>query len=912
MKENCIDCLLRTDTEVTSEELFAMTRYVPYRVVKSIGEAACCFFDKKIEKLFGVVIYLDIKGFTSIVDGYMKTGRDIADLQSTLSDYYSVIIETVREFGGSVFQFAGDSILICFDKLPNESDEDNLRRALAAMILALDLSDNYNVVSEQIVGFTLHPKIGIGYGEFFQITLGTTERYMTPVLAGTAVIQAVKMEEMCEKQEIVVSFPVWNLACNIGLEKYFAEQEGFFHLTDIPEDFAHAVERPEYTAPEDLFSNPRFYNRVYSFINPIILNQIKNNVQGFSGDYRDVTCCMVRFDGVFEKAISESSIAEGYASLNKVYEIVQDISTRFGGYCGKPDLSDKGIVFPVFFGMPVAIENKERMAILFANELINEEKIDSNKISVNVGISTGVAYAGEFGANMRKDFTIVGNAINFAARLMMNASNHGRFAVFIDSATRRKTQKMCNTESRPAIMLKGFAEKQVVFQFMSVKKQIEKADYKTALLGRMRERIALLSLYEQCSEKHVVLAPIMGDVGLGKSYLVEQFLADVTNGRDDIIVLHGAAYPYEEETPFFMWREIVKQIISIDDAMKGEDLLQHVAAVFAEIVPDNKNWISYFLLMLGFNFVENQFTKGLDDAAKQKHFYAIVYALIVHYAKQHPLIIVLEDIECSDAISLHMLEYICMQQDRASVFIIPVSRESKKIRQLFARNNVSVMQLGRIDNNFASQLARELLNFETPDKSLIEKITTMANGNPLFINIIVESLIDSGAIEKTAGGHNRLVKEMPQLKIPYTIQNFVLARLSALPFEAQVICKNASVIGFTFSLSMLSALIPETLTQEVVEHSLELLVEQGLIMYINMRKTLFGFKEALIRDVIYRTIIEATKKSLNRTMMEYLEEKYKDDIVSVADKLLYYATEAKEEEAIEKYSKLVVEMHGDA
>ncbi|MBP3710821.1 MAG: AAA family ATPase [Treponema sp.] len=912
MKENCIDCLLRTDTDVTNEELFAMTRYVPYRVVKDMGMSTCCFFEKRIEKLFGIIVYLDIKGFTKIVDGYMKTGRDVADLQSTLSDYYSVVIESVREFGGSVFQFAGDSILICFDRLKNESDENNFRRAFAAMIRVLDLSDNYNVVSEQIVGFSLHPKIGMGQGEFFQVTLGTTNRYMTPVLAGTAVIQAVKMEEMCEKQEIVVSFPVWNLACNIGLEKNFAEQEGFFHLTDIPEDFVNSVERPEYIDPEELFSNPRFYNRVYSFISPIILNQIKNNVEGFSGDYRNVTCCMVRFDGVFTKPISESSIAEGYTRLNKVYEVMQDISVRFGGYCGKPDLSDKGIVFPVFFGMPAVIENKERMAVLFANALIEEEKASGGNLSVSIGISTGVAYAGEFGANMRKDFTIVGNAINFAARLMMNASNHGQFAILIDEATRRKTEKMCAAESRPGIMLKGFAAKQTVYQFIALKKQTEKAYHRTALLGRERERAVLMALYKKCRAGGICFAPIIGELGVGKSYLVEQFVVDATRQYNDVVTLYGTAYPYENETPFFLWRNIIKHIAGITDKMQGEQLLIHVVNIFARELSTDKNWVSYFLSLLGYKFVENPVTAKLDIATKQQHLFSIVHTLLAHYARQSPLIIILEDIHWSDTMSLHMLEYLFAHETTEPIFVIPFSRESGSIKQFFALNNIKVMHLARLDDNAVASLAETLLHFKTPDKELINKIVAMANGNPFFTETIVDSLIDSKTVVKNDEGFYEPIKEINELKVPYTIQNVVLAQLNTLPFEAQIICKNASVIGRTFSVSVLSVLLPESITQEVFDMSIDGLVEQGLIICDNAKKTLFSFKEMLIRDVIYRTIIESTKRSLNRMLVEHFETIHKDNIAAVADKLLYYATEAKEKEAIEKYSKLAAELHSGA
>src|SRR5574344_242302 len=110
MDHNCKKCLLRSDQVVSTERIQLLTQYIPYKLVRFIGETKCCIYDHKIEELEGSVIYFDIIGFTHIIVDYIEANRDIAELSNTFSDFYSVIIETIREFGGSVFQFAGDSI----------------------------------------------------------------------------------------------------------------------------------------------------------------------------------------------------------------------------------------------------------------------------------------------------------------------------------------------------------------------------------------------------------------------------------------------------------------------------------------------------------------------------------------------------------------------------------------------------------------------------------------------------------------------------------------------------------------------------------------------------------------------------------------------------------------------------------
>ena len=104
----------------------------------------------------------------------------------------------------------------------------------------------------------------------------------------------------------------------------------------------------------------------------------------------------------------------------------------------------------------------------------------------------------------------------------------------------------------------------------------------------------------------------------------------------------------------------------------------------------------------------------------------------------------------------------------------------------------------------------------------------------------------------------------------------------------------------------------ETISSEVLDRSLTELEESGFIICDNAKRTLFTFKDVMVRDVLYRTIIESTRKSLNIAMINYLEEKYKDNIRSAVDKLLYYAEQAKDTDAIAKYTNLAAESQCNA
>ena len=137
MNDDCVQCLLRNDQIIKPDEIPLMTQYIPYRIVRSIGELPCCFFERKLEQLSGVVVYFDLVGFTPIVANHVSKGKNVGVLSDVFRTYYSIVIECIRVMGGSVFQFAGDSILVCFEQLFGESEYANWNRALTAMNLAL-------------------------------------------------------------------------------------------------------------------------------------------------------------------------------------------------------------------------------------------------------------------------------------------------------------------------------------------------------------------------------------------------------------------------------------------------------------------------------------------------------------------------------------------------------------------------------------------------------------------------------------------------------------------------------------------------------------------------------------------------------------------------------------------------------
>jgi len=634
-------------------------------------------------------------------------------------------------------------------------------------------------------------------------------------------------------------------------------------------------------------------NTIY---NPIIRQQIKNSFLGFAGEYKNITCIMVKFDGPFAVQIGEEKIENSLPALNTIYTLMQNKAYRYGGYCTKPDISDKGVVFPVFFGTPSALEHKERNAVLCAEEILAAAEKYPEITSVHTGIGTGMVYSGEFGGIIRKDYTIIGNSVNFASRLMVHAAATGTYSILMDEETKRCTTLMCDVETVSGITCKGYDGEQTAYLVKKIKETSEKNHQSTQLVGRSRELQLLNERFIQSAAGRMNILSVTGDAGMGKTYLVEQFLSTAKEHISDAAFFCGTCYQYEETTVFFCWRTIVKKLICMPESLPSDEAESFVRNLFASYFPDEAEWAELFLTMLGYDFPENAGTAGMDTSIKQNHFFTIVERLFTLAALKRPLVIILEDLQWCDRVSLSMLEYLITGSGEKRIFIIAVSRESPVITDFFKQYVVPVLHLNQLSDDAACALTGVLLNMKTDEPLLVRKIVATAEGNPFFIENIVHSFVESGTLVEDETGKRILssnIKNIQNIIIPSSIQNIILSRLNSLKFEEQVICKTASAIGKTFYSDCLREVLPDGISKTSVDKALSDFEDHNIIVKDGDDGAEYSFKHGIIHDVIYDTILDATKKELNLMILLYLEKQYEGNCLPVVEKLEHHALQAR-------------------
>ncbi|MBO4438831.1 MAG: AAA family ATPase [Spirochaetaceae bacterium] len=900
MNGNCNKCF-ETAEKIDKDEIPLMARYVPFRIAKFIGQSECCIFDQKITPLTGTCAYLDIVGFTHIVSEYVNNKRDVGELSDIFSSYYSVIIESLREFSGSVYQFAGDSLLIGFDLLEGETLAENFKRSFAAMYRTWELSINYNEVLESSNGFALNPKIGLGVGPYTQLFLGDLTRFVTPIFTGAAVRDAVAAEKNCDGQQFLITEEAYKLAEQAGMAHMFAPQNpGFYLMTSVDDDFVANVPRPDYVDLYEFFEQPQYYKRLYAFMNPMIREQIKNKYDGFAGDYRDATCVMVRFAGNFSQN-EGVPIETCHRNFNAVYEMLQDKAMKYGVFCNQPDISDKGLVFPILFGATssATVEDRESAACLFADEVLQDSRHLDFITSVNAGVASGIVYAGEFGASMRKDFTVVGNIINLAARLMMKAADREPFTFIADSRTAQKAEEKCIFEKLAPIPLKGFSTPQTVYKFDSKRQLLPKEREQNELFGRDKEKSIILEAYEKSSKGSLSAIALVGDGGIGKSFLVETCTAYLEKQQPYLPVIYSYCYQYEKATPFFLWRNLIGQLISLTELLSDEEAYNHLQSLFETSFPEELEWLPYVLEMMGFSSPKKD-EINMVPSLKLQHFFKLMHKLLSVFTAGAPAVLVLEDLQWSDAVSLGFFEYLLREAKDLPLLLVSLARPEPQLTAFYKENGIDVLDLAPLNREAVTNLLLALLNIENPEEDFVNRIVSAAAGNPCFIEHVVRNLKENHTLIVSENGRNKLAKSVETIEIPSSIQTIILSRLNALSFEEQVICKTASVLGTGFLPSILREIIPDGIDDETLDKALADFETNKIISRGTEENPICTFKNSTVRNTVYDTILEATKKELNSAVLDYLEKHYEHNISAVVERLVYHSQEAKD------YSKVFV------
>ena len=565
------------------------------------------------------------------------------------------------------------------------------------------------------------------------------------------------------------------------------------------------------------------------------------------GERRHVTVMFC--DLVGSTSISAGLDAEDWRDLVGAYlDAASAAVTEMGGHVAKK-LGD-GLM--ALFGYPAAHENdaeraaRAGLSIQLALGEINRKNACSGKPPLNarIGIETGpvvVDAAGE----------VYGDAPNTAARVQALADPG---AVLITARVQRQIAGLFVAEDRGPQDLKGVPEPVTLFQLVRASGGGRRAAQRhlTPLVGR-EEEIAMLSRrWERARRGDGQLVLIVGEPGLGKSRLIEEFHARLRDTPHTWT--EWSCSQLLQNTPLHPIAEWGRQRFGGADVpaeRRFADLENSLAQV--KLDPAENGPLLAPLLDIPLH-KERGSTLAPEELRRRQ--LAALTNWIMAGAKVQPIVLAFEDLHWADPTTLDVLRGIAERGALAPLYIVATMRP--EFRPPWGmRSHHGTISLAPLDSAQVCDMVAELSARHALSREVIDDVAARTGGVPLFVEEVTRLLLERGE----RGGIQT---------IPPTLQQSLMARLDRLG-PAREVAQVGAVIGRDFSYALLSALagLEDAPLQTALERLAEadILLVQGLPPESNYR-----FKHALIQDAAYENLLKSRRQLLHRRAGEVLRD----------------------------------------
>jgi class 3 adenylate cyclase/tetratricopeptide (TPR) repeat protein len=551
----------------------------------------------------------------------------------------------------------------------------------------------------------------------------------------------------------------------------------------------------------------------------------------------------------------------------------------------------QGDGFKAVFGLPTAREddpeNAVRAALAIqeaAGRVAGELGYSSpDGFRVRIGINTGLVFAG--GRTEGED-TISGMTVNLAARLEAKARPG---TILISHNTYRHIRGVFDLQPLGPVAVKGVAEPLPAYVVLRAKPRAFRMASRgvegvaTNMIGREAEHITLQMAYTTAMGAAQTRAvTIVGEAGVGKSRLLDEFVNWLDLRPEGIFLLKGRAGPNTRHVPYSLFHDLFAfrfQILDSDPTAVALEKFRNGMAGALE--PDRADVAGHWL---GFDFSSSDAVRtllGSPGFATSARAHLARYFRAV--ASAAPVVVMLEDIHWADDQSLDLVKDLATAIPDARLLLLATARPEFFERQpdWSWEERFERIELAPLSRPTTLALVDEVLQrVESLPPALRELIANSAEGNPFYVEELARVLIDQGVIEREApdGGEERWsvrLEKLQEVKVPTTLAALLQARLDSLPRPERRALQRASVVGRVFWDDAVAELL--SVRRETLRPILEAASKRGII-YREKPSSFDGvaeyhFKHGFLRDVAYESVLLKERAAFHGQVAHWLENR---------------------------------------
>lgn len=801
----------------------------------------------------GSLVLVDISGFTTLSERLAERGRIGAEeLTSVLNRVFAEMLEVALARGGTLLKFGGDALLLLF-----EGEHHSIQACAAAVEMRTTLR-KASQVPTSVGRIPLRMSTGIHAGaiDFFLVGDSHRELLVTGPIASTTT----QLEAAADAGEVVVSETIRERIPS----SFVGEPKGSgWLLRKRKIDLEPCGPVGQFQVLDDV---PE------SLIPSGLRAQLSSGLDGT--EHRIATVGFVKFQGI-DRMLAEQGPESVGDRLHLLVTSVQDaIDTEDATFLAS-DIDADGGKLILATGIPLTRHDDEGRLLRAARSIVDS----AAGLDVRIGVHRGHVFSGNVGTSFRRTYTVMGDTVNMAARLM-SVANEGD--IYATPAVLNLSSTLFRTTALKPLHLKGKALPMNAFavgEETGVRPPVLSDDL--PFRGREAELEMLVGIINTCSRVgRGGMMTISGDTGVGKSRLIGEVL-ERCSGMETLII---QAEPSGVDNPYWAFRDPLRRKLGIE---RGDQ--QTMAHAMVTAVESGFPDVSWALPLLGdvmhIDIEDNETTSAIDPQFRPDRTADALIELL-SAGGTLPIAIVAEDGQWLDKSSLGLIQKVGEAAESRPWTVLVTARSEDAAFEPAGEE----IRLGPLDDDSIRSIAKEMTQATPLRPQEIEAIVSRADGNPLFLGEILRMISDRGNADE----------------LPETLDAVIKTEMDTLSPLPRNLLRYVSVLGRRFR----KVILEDFLDPEEVR--LDEATQRDLGRFIDEEGEYLSFRHSVLHDVAYESLSFSKRRELHARAGSVIEARAGDSPESVAEYLATHYSRSGEYEKAWRFARIAGDKARDA